>query len=77
MPSAGQLILHQDMMNDRLAKNLDYYMFFILSSLRKKKYCLFDKVQKYYLDPAGYYDTVNKSYNLVKQDRNHKNWLKS
>lgn len=32
LPSAGQLILHEGMMNDRLAKNLEYYMFFILSS---------------------------------------------
>lgn len=39
-------MLHEDMMNDRLAKNLEYYMFFILSSLRKKNYSFFHKVQK-------------------------------
>lgn len=39
LPSAGQLILHEDMMNDRLAKNLEYYMFFILSSLKKNYNC--------------------------------------
>lgn len=34
LPSAGQLLLHKGMMNDKLAKNLEYYMFFILSSLK-------------------------------------------
>lgn len=34
LPSAGQLLLHKGTMNDKLAKDLEYYVFFILSSLK-------------------------------------------